>query len=277
MHPFTVKDHSVSQENFKLEFNTSLQMWVTTPQPSTQNLPKYYQTKDYISHTNTQRNLFEKVYHWVRSYSLQKKMLLINKQTSKGNLLDIGCGTGNFLQVAQQHGWKTTGIEPNMDARKIANTKNNNQVFDIKQLEEFENESFEVITLWHVLEHLPNLEKQVQLFNRLLKPNGLLVIAVPNYNSFDAQHYKQHWAAFDVPRHLWHFSQKSIALLFKENFKVVKTTPMKFDSFYVSLLSEKIKTNKMNPIKAFYIGLRSNLKAIRTSEYSSLIYTLKKL
>jgi len=277
MHPFTVKDHSVSQENFKLEFNTSLQMWVTTPQPSTQNLPKYYQTKDYISHTNTQRNLFEKVYHWVRSYSLQKKMLLINKQISKGNLLDIGCGTGNFLQVAQQHGWKTTGIEPNMDARKIANTKNNNQVFDIKQLEEFENESFEVITLWHVLEHLPNLEKQVQLFNRLLKPNGLLVIAVPNYNSFDAQHYKQHWAAFDVPRHLWHFSQKSIALLFKENFKVVKTTPMKFDSFYVSLLSEKIKTNKMNPIKAFYIGLRSNLKAIRTSEYSSLIYTLKKL
>ena len=276
MQPFTVKDHSVSQENFKLEFNTSLQMWVTTPQPSTQNLPKYYQTEDYISHTNTQRNLFEKVYHWVRSYSLQKKMLLINKQTSKGNLLDIGCGTGNFLQVAQQHGWKTTGIEPNMDARKIANTKNNNQVFDIKQLEEFENESFEVITLWHVLEHLPNLEKQVQLFNRLLKPNGLLVIAVPNYNSFDAQHYKQHWAAFDVPRHLWHFSQKSIALLFKENFKVVKTTPMKFDSYYVSLLSEKIKTGKMNPLKAFWIGLCSNFTALQTSEYSSLIYTLKK-
>ncbi len=276
MEIITVKDHSVSQENFDLKFNSEFKMWVTTPQPSVNDLPKYYQTEDYISHTDAQRNLFEKVYHWVRSYSLQNKMQLINKQIVKGSLLDIGCGTGDFLTVAQQHGWKTIGIEPNLEARKIANNKNNNQVFDVSQMDNFKTESFDVITLWHVLEHLPNLEAQVKIFTKLLKPNGILIIAVPNYNSFDAQHYKQFWAAFDVPRHLWHFSQKSIALLFKENFKVVKTTPMKFDSYYVSLLSEKIKTGKMNAIKAFWIGFLSNLKALRTNEYSSLIYTLKK-
>ncbi len=277
MQTFTVKDYSVSQKKFNLQFNSELKMWVTTPQPSVLELPKYYQTKNYISHTNTKQNLFEKIYHSVRSYSLQKKMQLINKKIKKGSLLDIGCGTGNFLNVAQQHGWKITGIEPNKNARKIANTINNNCVFDINKLENFDNNSFNVITLWHVLEHLPNLEKQIQTFKKLLKQNGILIIAVPNYNSFDAQYYKQFWAAYDVPRHLWHFSQKSIALLFgKENFKVIQTTPMKIDSYYVSLLSEKIKTGKMNPFKAFWIGFLSNFKAIQSSEYSSLIYTLKK-
>ena len=252
-------------------------MWVTTPQPSASDLPKYYQSEEYISHTDTQRNLFEKVYHGVRSYSLQKKIRLIDKQTPIGKLLDIGCGTGDFLEVAKKHGWEITGIEPNKDARDIAAKKTNSLIYDTVALNDFEANSFDVITLWHVLEHLPNLEMHVKLFNHLLKPNGLLIIAVPNYNSFDSKHYKEFWAAYDVPRHLWHFSQNSIKSLFgKENLKVVKTSPMKFDSYYVSLLSEKIKTGKMNPIKAFYIGFQSNFKAIVTSEYSSLVYSLKK-
>ena len=278
MKNFTVKDHSVSKENFQLQFNSEHNMWVTTPQPSVFDLPKYYLSEEYISHTDTQRNLFEKIYHGVRSYSLQKKIRLINSQMPKGKILDIGCGTGDFLQVAKNHGWDITGIEPNKNARAIASKKTDSSIYDTTYLKEFQSNSFDVITLWHVLEHLPDLDIHIKLFNHLLKPNGLLIIAVPNYNSFDAKHYKKFWAAYDVPRHLWHFSQKSIKSLFgKENFSLVKTSPMKFDSYYVSLLSEKIKSGKMNPIKAFYIGFLSNIKAIVSSEYSSLIYSLKKL
>ena len=145
---------------------------------------------------------------------------------------------------------------------------------DINELEK-ENK-FDVITMWHVLEHVPNLEKYISQLKQLLKPNGRLVIAVPNYKSFDAKYYKEFWAAYDVPRHLWHFSQKAIKDLFeKENMIVEKTIPMKLDSFYVSLLSEKYKNGKSNPVKAFHVGLLSNIKAKRTKEYSSLIYILK--
>ena len=161
-------------------------------------------------------------------------------------------------------------------ARQIANQKTKNNVFNGDQLAEFEKRSFNVITLWHVLEHLPNLDNQIQVFKSLLKENGTLIIAVPNYNSFDANYYKHFWAAFDVPRHLWHFNQKSMKALFKsKSMEIVKTIPMKFDAFYVSLLSEKNKKGFMNPIKAFWIGWRSNLKAKHSNEYSSLIYVIK--
>ena len=141
---------------------------------------------------------------------------------------------------------------------------------------ELENHTFDIITMWHVLEHVPDLEKQIQELKRLLKPNGTLIVAVPNFKSYDANYYKEYWAAFDVPIHFWHFSRKAIKLLFeKENMKLEQVLPMKFDSFYVSLLSEKYKTGKMNFIKAFFIGLKSNWKAQKTSEYSSHIYILK--
>lgn len=276
MNNLKVKDHSVSQESFELVYNSELDMLVTKPQPAKEKLASYYETEDYISHTDTKRNLFEKVYHWVRSYSLNKKLQLINKQSTKGNLLDVGCGTGDFLSTCLKFGWNVTGIEPNQSARTIANSKTNNKVFDIDKLETLEKHSFDVITLWHVLEHLPNLEEHIFLLKSLLKENGSLIIAVPNYKSFDAKHYKVFWAAYDVPRHLWHFSRNSIKLLFsKIDMNLKETLPMKFDSYYVSLLSEKYKSGRMNYIKAFLIGLRSNLKAKRTKEYSSLIYVLK--
>ncbi|MCY1240886.1 Methyltransferase domain protein [compost metagenome] len=130
--------------------------------------------------------------------------------------------------------------------------------------------------MWHVLEHVPNLEDQIKELKRLLKPNGSIIIAVPNFKSYDANHYKEFWAAYDVPRHLWHFSKTAIHKLFqKENIELVKILPMKFDSFYVSLLSEKYKTGKMNFVKAFFVGLKSNWKAKRNFEYSSHIYVLK--
>jgi len=273
----SVKDHSVSSEEFQLLFNNEIGYLETSPQPPLEKLAEYYKSEDYISHTDTKRNLFEKVYHIIRNISLKRKLKLINSfQSDEKTLLDIGCGTGDFLQIAQQNNWTVSGIEPNEDARQIANSKTNNSVCNTEQLLIFPKHSFDVISLWHVLEHLPNLNENVSILKSLLKENGALLIAVPNYKSYDAKYYKNFWAAFDVPRHLWHFSQESISKLFsQENMKVEETHPMKFDSYYVSLLSEKYKSGWMNIFNAFRIGFASNLKAKRSGEYSSLIYVIR--
>ncbi len=274
----TVKDHSVSGETFELIKNTEYGFLKTIPEPSSDKLPDYYKSEDYISHTDTQRNLFEKVYHIIRRISLKKKLKLINSFSSEEKkLLDVGCGTGDFLKIAKENNWTVSGIEPNEQARKIANIKTEHSVFEIEQLLKFEPSSFDTITLWHVLEHLPNLEDHISVFKKLLKPQGTLIIAVPNYKSYDAKYYKEFWAAFDVPRHLWHFNKTSISkLVLKFSMEVIKIKPMLFDAFYVSLLSEKYKHGKMNPIKGFWIGLLSNFKALKSKEASSLIYIIKK-
>lgn len=272
-----VKDYSVSGETFELIKNSEFGFLETSPLPASDKLSNYYKSEDYISHTDSKRNLFEKAYHLVRSISLKKKLNLINSFSSENKkLLDVGCGTGDFLQTAQNNNWQVYGIEPNEKARTIANKKTNNSVFEIDQLSKFERNSFDVITLWHVLEHLPNLENQMVVFKELLKPHGTLIIAVPNYKSFDAKHYAEFWAAFDVPRHLWHFNKTSVSkLVSKFQMEVIKIKPMWFDAFYVSMLSEKYKTGKMNAIKGFCIGLLSNIKAMGTKEASSLIYIIK--
>ena len=272
-----VKDHSVSGEEFQLIFNEDTEILETFPAPNKDQLSKYYKSEDYISHTDSKRNLFERVYHLIRSRALKKKLRLINSFGNESKqLLDVGCGTGDFLKTALTDGWTVTGIEPNEQARKIANVKTNQNVFKISRLAKLKEHSFDVITLWHVLEHLPKLDTHIQLFRKLLKPNGLLIIAVPNYKSYDATHYKEFWAAYDVPRHLWHFSRKSINKLFqKKNFTLIKITPLIFDAYYVSLLSEKYKTGYMNPFKAFWVGLKSNYRARHNNDYSSLIYVLK--
>ncbi|SFB09063.1 Methyltransferase domain-containing protein [Flavobacterium swingsii] len=269
-----VKDNSVSKENFELLLDKELQLLKTYPQPSLDVLPKYYESEDYISHTDGKRSLFEKLYQIIKSYSLNKKVSLINSfHPQKGSLLDIGAGTGDFLATAKKAGWQITGIEPNEKAKTISISKG---VSFAENLESIESHSFDVITMWHVLEHVPDLENQIKILKRLVKPNGTIIIAVPNYKSFDAKYYGEFWAAYDVPRHLWHFSKISIEKLFaKENMNLIKILPMIFDSFYVSLLSEKYKNGKMNFIKAFYIGLKSNLKAKQNLEYSSHIYVIK--
>ena len=271
-----VKDYSVSNKTFELHLNSEYDMLETKPAPTPSELPNYYKTEDYISHTDSKRNLLEIIYHTVRKTTLKRKLRLINKLANKGKLLDIGAGTGDFIQVAQQNGWNVTGIEPDDQARTIANTKTNNVVYNLEKLDQLETQVYDVITLWHVLEHLPNLEAHIELLKKLLKPNGTLIVAVPNFKSYDANYYKEFWAAYDVPRHLWHFSKNAINSLFdKYDMGVIKTLPMKYDAYYVSLLSEKYKTGRMNPFKAFYIGFLSNLKAKKALEYSSHIYIIK--
>ena len=273
-HFLTVKDYSVSQETFDLYHDEELDMLVTYPQPSLENLGKYYESVDYISHTDSKRSLFEKCYHFIKSIALKNKLNLVNSlQPAKGSVLDIGAGTGDFLSVVKENGWNTIGVEPSEKAKAIAQKKG---VSFVEQTSELENNSFDVITMWHVLEHVPNLDNQIKELKRLLKPNGSLIIAVPNFKSFDAKQYGNFWAAYDVPIHFWHFSKTAIKKLFaKEDMELVKVLPMKFDSFYVSLLSEKYKTGKMNFVKAFFIGLQSNWKAKKNFEYSSHIYVLK--
>ena len=261
------KDYTVSGEKFQLLYDKEYDMLVTSPKPNENELGKYYESEDYISHTDSKRSLFEKLYHLVKMYSLRKKVNLISKlNRQRGILLDIGAGTGDFLSAAKNRGWRIEGVEPNNQAKKLAKQKG----IDLKpETANLDSKSFDVITMWHVLEHIPDLQLQIKELRRLLKPNGFVIIAVPNFKSYDAKQYKSFWAAYDVPRHLWHFSKTSIQKLFEEeNLKLEKTLPMRFDSFYVSLLSEKYKGGKMNFLNAFWIGLCSNLKARRSGEYS---------
>ena len=267
------KDFSVSGEAFELYRDEGLDMLVTKPQP--QNLGPYYESEDYISHTDATSTFTDRLYQLVKAKNLKNKVQIIENQCVKCKiLLDLGAGTGDFLITAQNSGFRVTGIEPNAKARKLAEQKG---VHLLESLKEVSGQKFQAITLWHVLEHLPNLEEQITTLANLLEEDGVLIIAVPNFKSFDAKHYKSYWAAFDVPRHLWHFSRTSIAKLFAPHqLEVVKIKPMWFDAFYVSMLSEKYKDNKLYLISAFFVGLWSNFRAIFTKEHSSLIYILKR-
>lgn len=268
-----VRDYSVSKEIFELHHNPEYDLLITFPKPSLEKLPSYYESDDYISHTDGKRSLFERMYHMIKNIALKNKVKLINAQSEKGKLLDVGAGTGDFLVVAKNDGWQTTGIEPSEKAKTIALNKGVNFAGNLSDLKDH---SFDVITMWHVLEHVPNLDEYILELKRLLKPTGTILIAVPNFKSFDANYYGRFWAAYDVPRHIWHFSKTAIQKLFAEKeMKLVDVLPMKFDSFYVSLLSEKYKTGKMNFIKAFFVGLKSNQSGKQTKEYSSHIYIIK--
>jgi 2-polyprenyl-3-methyl-5-hydroxy-6-metoxy-1,4-benzoquinol methylase len=274
LHPFlSCKDHTVSGEVYQVMINSEYDMLVTIPVP--ENLAKYYKSEDYISHTDSKKSELDKVYQVVKHVTLKRKLKLINSfEIKEKNILDVGAGTGDFLKVCKSNSWKVSGIEPSLQARNIAHKKGVNLQ---ENLSEFKKTKFNIITLWHVLEHVENLSEYISTLHNLLTDDGRLIIAVPNFKSDDANYYKEFWAAFDVPRHLWHFSQTSISKLFSEvNMVVEKTIPMKFDGYYVSLLSEKYKSGKMNLLKSFYRGFVSNIKARSTKEYSSLIYVLKK-
>ena len=266
------KDNTVSGKYFEVMMHQEYEMLVTSPVPK--NLENYYKSETYISHTDSKKTFFDKSYQVVKNHTLKQKLILLNSfKSSSKSVLDFGAGTGDFLKICKNNNWQVLGIEPNAEARENAVKKG---VHLKENLLDVTNQKFDVITLWHVLEHVENLKSTIKVLKSLLQPEGRIVVAVPNYKSYDAAFYKEHWAAYDVPRHLWHFSQKAIRKLFLEAEMIVEETlPMKFDSYYVSLLSEKYKTGNSNPIKAFYRGFLSNRSAKSTTEYSSLIYVIK--
>ena len=273
------RDHSVTQEVFMIEKCTSCKFMLTNPRPEDKNLQKYYLSTKYISHTNKKTGLFSWLYQKIRKITIRKKLRFLNHLAkNKGHILDIGSGTGEFLFACKKSNWQTTGVEPSKIARKQAIKNYSLTVSEKTSLSLFKEKSFNAITMWHVLEHIPSLSKTIVSLYKILKDDGVLIIAVPNINSFDASYYKEFWAAYDLPIHLWHFSQETIVKLFENhNFKFVRKKAMIFDSFYVSILSEEYKLGKKNFIKSVIVGLISNIYGFFGKRgYSSTIYVFKK-
>lgn len=276
----SARDHTVSGEQFAIWRCAHCTLAFTQDVPEEDHIGPYYQAESYISHTDTQKGLVNQLYHKVRSYTLRQKYQLILQQSgrNKGRLLDIGAGTGAFAGYMQGKGWDITALEPDPETRKRAAELNQVQAQDTSVLFSLPEQQYDVITLWHVLEHVHDLNGYFKRFRDLLKPDGLLVIAVPNYTSGDANAYGPFWAAWDVPRHLYHFSPQSMETLLKaKGFHLHTVKPMWFDSFYVSLLSEKYKKGAMPLVAGAWAGLRSNLTALSdTRRCSSVIYLSKR-
>ena len=272
----SVKDFTVSGQIFNIAECKSCTLRFTQNVPDAASISPYYKSENYISHSNTSEGLINRLYQSVRKRTLKQKRKLIKKTTGvqQGNLLDVGSGTGAFVNEMKQAGWQVTGLEPDADARAMGKQSYNIDLSDISQLYQLPASSFDAITLWHVLEHVHDLHGYVAKLKSLLKENGKLFIAVPNYTSADAAIYKECWAAYDVPRHLFHFSPRTLQVLMeKHGLKLIRHKPMWYDSFYVSMLSSKYRNGKTNLFAAFIIGFLSNLKAIGdVKKCSSVIY-----
>jgi len=273
-------DHTVSKEEFSIWHCNNCTARFTQDVPAQDDIGGYYASADYISHSDTKEGIINNLYHLVRKRTLASKRKLVMRETgiSKGAILDIGCGTGAFLNTIQHAGWTITGLEPDAAARVKAVELYGINPLEPQKLFELVPASYNAITMWHVLEHVHQLHEYVRQIETLLTEKGKLFIAVPNYTSKDAAAYGENWAAYDVPRHLYHFSPQSMEELLKiYNLKLITCKPMWFDSFYVSMLSEKNKNGKGNIFKAVINGFLSNLKALgNTKKCSSVIYVIGK-
>jgi 2-polyprenyl-3-methyl-5-hydroxy-6-metoxy-1,4-benzoquinol methylase len=274
----SAKDYTVSGESFEIWECKNCTLRFTQSVPGKEEIGKYYQSENYISHSDTTKGFINSLYHRVRKRTLIQKRKLIIKATGKssGQILDLGCGTGAFLATMQHAHWKCSGIEPDENARKKAHELYGLQVKPAGEFYNFSPETFDAITLWHVLEHVHDLHLYIRQLKKLLAPGGKLFIAVPNYTSADEKMYNEHWAAYDVPRHLYHFSPKAMKqLMDKHGLKIEKIKPMWYDSIYVSMLSEQYKTGRQHPVKALINGAVSNLEAMFDHQKcSSLIYII---
>lgn len=272
--PFlTTRDFMVTGESFELIPKGPDGLLQTQPMPA--DTAPYYRSEAYLSHTDGNKTLFEKLYLFLKSFNLNSKLrLLKGLQKSPGALLDFGAGTGDFLAVAKRAGWGTFGVEPNAGARQRALQKGVQVWSDLTGLPAGQ---YDCISLWHVLEHLPDPGATMGELRNRLKDSGHLVVAVPNYRSLDAQIYGSHWAAYDTPRHLWHFSRASLRVLSDEwGFELVSEKPQWLDAYYVSWLSEKYRRNPLAPVRAFCVATLSNLAALFSGESSSRIYIFRK-
>lgn len=276
----TVIDQTVSGETFEVWMCQACTLRFTQGAPDESSIAPYYKSEAYISHTDSNKGVINQLYKWVRRYTLglKAKLLVTHTGKPKGTLLDIGCGTGAFLNRMQQNGWVARGLEPNSEARDLASKLYGIEAGDITELFNLQPASFDAVTMWHVLEHVHQVHDYVEQISKLLKAGGRLFIAVPNYESLDADIYGSYWAAYDVPRHLYHFTPKAIsALVSQHGMSVTAQEPMWFDAFYISMLSSKYQTGSIAYAGSLLNGLRSNLLTLREpSRCSSLIYVVSK-
>ncbi len=261
---------------FAIQECLECKFWYTSPRPEDEDLGKYYEQENYVSHSDKGKSLFDIAYRNVRKIALKSKVSLVQKYTErKALVLDYGAGGGAFVKALLEAKFNAQGVEPSEVARLNAKSVYGLSLHQADYIES-SNAKFEAITMWHVLEHLPNLHQHLETFANALSSKGVLIIAVPNHESLDAQYYLENWAALDVPLHLYHFKKANIRQLAKmHNFEVCEIKNMPFDSFYVSMLSEKIAGSNSN-INALITGLKSNMKAGQDNA-SSLIYVLRKL
>ncbi|MBI9039262.1 MAG: class I SAM-dependent methyltransferase [Bacteroidales bacterium] len=272
------KDYFYSKKEFTIQECLSCGFRFTNPRPGEFELNSYYDSENYLSHSSQKTGLLPYFYNLIKIFSIKKKFALINNLTSGKSILDIGSGSGEFLNYFNKNNWQTLGIEPNEYARDYAKSTYSLDIQDESFLSNINDNSFDVISMWHVLEHVPKLNERIIQVKRILKNNGTIIIAIPISNSFDAKHYNKYWAAYDVPRHLYHFSQSSFKkLMEKHNLSIENIIPLIFDSFYISLISEKYKTGSSKILSSLLIGLRSNFSAyFGNKNYSSLIFVINK-
>lgn len=269
-----VKDHFLSKEQFALLKCATCFLVYTTPRPSLEKIGDYYKSEKYVSHSSTKKGLVNSVYNTVRNYTLSQKVKLVQRLVEGRSLLDLGAGTGHFLERAQNSGFAVTGLEPDEDARRVAKEQNGIELQTLDKLYALQPESVDCVTMWHVLEHVYNLQEDAKQIASLIRKGGAWIIAVPNLTSFDARHYGAFWAAYDVPRHLYHFSPASIVPFVEQfGFQIEEMLPMKFDAYYVSMLSEKYKGGSL--LNALRIGWLSNLRS-KNGKCSSQIYVFRK-
>lgn len=273
----TLQDHFLSHEPFEIYECDHCHLLFTQPRPAPDVIGKYYKSENYYSHQENKKGFIPRIYEFVKSFNIKRKVRLAVEGLKPGNVLDIGCGVGDFLHALQGQGWSVTGIEPDDDARAIAQKRLGVSLLTPRDYASLPDHNFDLITLWHVLEHVDDLHSQIQEFQRLLKPGGRLLIAVPDFKSFDAQYYKSYWAAWDVPRHLNHFSPECIVSIFtQQSFQHIDNQKLVWDAFYISYLSEGYMGHSLALLRGFFVGLRSNCKARRSGYYSSLVYRFRK-
>lgn len=274
------EDHYASGEQFELYECEDCGFIFTQNVPVEEEIGRYYETPGYISHSDTKKGLVNTLYHTVRMYMLGRKARLISRILGKssGNLLDVGTGTGYFPNAMKQRGWTVEAVEKNEQARQFAKENFKLDIKDPGALTELPAKSFDVITLWHVMEHLENLHETWERFYQLLADDGVLIIAVPNCKSYDASRYGRYWAAYDVPRHLWHFTPNTIQQFgCKHNFILADQYPMPFDAFYVSILSEKYMKSSAAFLKGICSGFIGWFQSLVNKEKSSsIIYVFRK-
>lgn len=272
-----LKDLFLTQEPFKILECKECGLLYTTPRPNKDEIRRYYKSEEYYSHQENKEGFIPKVYEKVKSVNLKNKCGIATEGKEKGKALDIGCGVGDFLHTMEQHGWDCTGVEPSEDAKVIAKKRIKGQLLSSEEQENLPDNSFDVITMWHVLEHVDDIRWQIQQLHRLCKPGGRIVIALPNYKSYDGQYYKAEWAAYDVPRHLNHFNKATLIKIFEESgLRHVKTEKLVWDAYYISYMSEKYRKHSIPLLRGAFRGLVSNCKARKTGEWSSLVYVFER-